>query len=236
MQTDAFRQVLKRQGKRSHVVDRLVAQVAEFEKWLQTRPDPVALDEASAADVDKYLHALEVGNQGAGKQAARGIAVYFRMIENEGAAALAAQFRGETIAAARKPFLLNSFKGIAPLTLERLRQGGVTNVEELLDGAKTREQRRALAARTGAPEPAILELVKLADLSRLGAIKGVRARLYYDAGVDTPEKMAQWEPEALRAMLADFVRRTGFDGIAPLPKEVWNAVSAARSLPRLVEY
>jgi hypothetical protein len=37
-------------------------------------------------------------------------------------------------------------------------------------------------------------------------------------------------------MLIRFVDRTGFDGIAPLPKEVAFSVATARRLPRLVEY
>lgn len=56
----------------------------------------------------------------------------------------------------------------------------------------------------------ILEYLKLSDLSRLGGLKGVRARLYYDSGVDTLDKLSSWDPEELRPMLIDFVRRTGF--------------------------
>jgi hypothetical protein len=93
-----------------------------------------------------------------------------------------------------------------------------------------------LAERTGASPESILELVKLSDLSRLGAIKSVRARLYYEAGLDTPDKFRRWEPEALRQMLVDFVERTGFEGIAPLPKELQNAIVAARRLRPAVEY
>ena len=37
-------------------------------------------------------------------------------------------------------------------------------------------------------------------------------------------------------MLIEFVNRTGFDGIAPLPKEVRNLVEEARHLPMLVQY
>jgi hypothetical protein len=48
--------------------------------------------------------------------------------------------------------------------------------------------------------------------------------------------MADWDPEKLRHMLADFIERTGFDGIAPLPKEVTSTVATARHLPRIVEY
>ena len=93
-----------------------------------------------------------------------------------------------------------------------------------------------MAAATGVAPPAILELVKLADLSRLGGVKGIRAWLYYHAGADTLAAIAGWEPAALEKMLAEFVARTGFDGTPPLPKEVRNAVRAARALPAVVEY
>lgn len=83
---------------------------------------------------------------------------------------------------------------------------------------------------------AILTLVKLSDLARIPGVKGIRARLYLDAGVDTLEKLATWEPEALREMLAGFVERTGFEGIVPLPAEMRYAVAQARKLPKIVAY
>ena len=70
----------------------------------------------------------------------------------------------------------------------------------------------------------------------MAGLKGIRARLYHDAGVDTVDKLAAWEPEALRAMLVEFVECTGFDGIAPLPKEAAGAVAQAKKLPQVVEY
>jgi hypothetical protein len=70
----------------------------------------------------------------------------------------------------------------------------------------------------------------------VGGLRAVRARLYYDAGLDTPDKFTQWEPEALRRMLAEFVGRTGFDGIAPPPKELRNTITTARRLPEAVQY
>ena len=56
----------------------------------------------------------------------------------------------------------------------------------------------------------ILEYLKLSDLPRLRGLKGVRARLCYDAGSDTLDKLSSWDPEESRPMLIDFVRRTGF--------------------------
>jgi hypothetical protein len=113
---------------------------------------------------------------------------------------------------------------------------GVGTVEHMLAAGKTPEARLRLAEETGISTEIILELVKLSDLSRLGAVKSVRARLYYDAGLDTPAKFTQREPEALRQMLVKFVERTGFDGIAPLPKELRNAVAVAQQLPEVVQY
>ena len=95
---------------------------------------------------------------------------------------------------------------------------------------------RRLAEQAGLPLGLILELVKLSDLSRVEGVKGIRARLYYDAGLDTLEKIARWEPEALRQMLVEWVARTGFEGIAPLPKELINTIAAARRLPNVVVY
>jgi hypothetical protein len=106
----------------------------------------------------------------------------------------------------------------------------------MLVAGKTPQSRKVLSETTGVPLESILELVKLSDLTRLGCVKSVRARLYYEAGLDTPEKFIQWEPEALRIMLIDFVTRTGFPGIAPLPKEIQNTIAAAKQLPVMIEY
>jgi DUF1009 family protein len=59
----------------------------------------------------------------------------------------------------------------------------------------------------------------------LPGVKGIRARLYYDTGVDCVEKMAAWGPDALLKMTAEFVERTGFEGIEPLPKEVSSTIT-----------
>ena len=101
---------------------------------------------------------------------------------------------------------------------------------------KTPALRQTLAEATGVPLETILEYTQLSDLTRVGALKRVRARLYYDAGVDTIDALAAWDPAALREMFVEYVTRTGFDGIAPLPKEIRNAVATAKTLPRLVEY
>ena len=135
-----------------------------------------------------------------------------------------------------KPFLLREFRGVNPEYIEKLRAAGIRTAAQMLAAGETAAKRAALAREVGIPDEAILELVKLSDLARLPGVKGIRARLYYDAGVDSVEKMASWEPEALRVMVAEYVQRTGFEGIAPLPAEVRSTVANARKLPKVVEY
>lgn len=136
----------------------------------------------------------------------------------------------------RNPFRLREFRGVEPEYVEKLAAAGIKTAEQMLAAGQTAEKRAVLAQDTDIPEKAILELVKLSDLARLPGVNGIRARLYYDAGVDCVEKMAAWEAEALLRMTAKFVKRTGFDGIAPLPKEVNSTIANAKRLPRIVEY
>jgi len=131
---------------------------------------------------------------------------------------------------------LREFLGVDEASVVRLEATGVVTTRDLLAVGGTSEARRRLAAQADVPLDGIVELVKLADLSRLTGVKAIRARLYYDAGLDTLDRFAEWEPEALREMLLAFVERTGFQGIAPLAKEIRAAISQAASLPRIVQY
>jgi hypothetical protein len=136
----------------------------------------------------------------------------------------------------RNPFKLKDFRGIHPDVIARLGSHCIKNAGQMLVVGRTKVQRSALARETGIPENIILELVKLSDLARLPGVKGIRARLYFDAGIDSAEKMAGWEPEALRVMVTNYVEQTGFDGIPPLPKEVSSTIANAKKLPQVIEY
>lgn len=136
----------------------------------------------------------------------------------------------------RNPFKLKDFLGVDPEFIAKLEARRIKSAEQLLIAARTSGQRAALAQETDIPADVLLELVKLSDLARLPGVKGIRARLYYAAGVDSVEKMARWEPEALRLMMTLYVEQTGFPGIPPLPKEVSSTIANAQKLPRVVEY
>lgn len=232
MKEQEFRKFLKRAGKKEHVIDELVNQVRLFEKFLAGEGG-VGADEARKKDIQDYVRTIEPERV---KVHIRGLVLYFKFVGNLELAHFAHAFREAGTAKTRQVFKLRNFRGVDLDAVAILEQNGIVNVEHMLEAAKTPDERKKLARQTGIPLEAILELVKLSDLSRLGAIKSVRARLYYDAGLDTPEKFKKWKMEDLRQMLVEFVQRTGFEGIAPLPKELNNAIETAKKLPKVIRY
>ena len=136
----------------------------------------------------------------------------------------------------KNPFFLRDFMGVNPVYITQLESLGIKKAGQMLSFGQTAGMRKIVATLVEIPESAVEELVKLSDLSRLPGVKGIRARLYYDAGVDTVEKLASCDPKALLNLTAEFVARTGFVGIAPLPKEVSSTIDNAKMLPKIVEW
>jgi len=227
-----FRQFLKKSGKKSHVIDGLISHIRHFEIYLASKHH-IELEAAGRQELQDYVETLDPGVV---KKRMRGLALYYRFAGNSSLAELASSIREQEIAQTRQAFKLRKFRGVDLEAIAKLEAVGIVTAEHMLAAAKTPEAREQLSDQTGVALPIILELVKLSDLSRLGGIKAIRARLYYDAGLDTPEKFADWEPQALRQMLLEFVERTGFDGIAPLPKELQNTIKSAQQLPKVVQY
>jgi predicted flap endonuclease-1-like 5' DNA nuclease len=131
---------------------------------------------------------------------------------------------------------LKDFLGVNHQHAQALRKEGVFTSEHMLKVGRTKEGREKLAEKTGVPLSAVLELVKLADLSRIPGLARKRARLYYDAGLDVMDKIAKWDPKEMQQMFVEFVERTEFDGTPPTPFEAAFTVKLARYLPRIVKY
>ena len=83
----------------------------------------------------------------------------------------------------RNPFKLKNFIGVDNDTIAKLEMVGVRNTDQMLTAGRSAESRSELANNAGIPLESVTELVKLSDLARLPGVKGIRARLYYDAGV-----------------------------------------------------
>jgi len=230
---EEFRRFLKRGGRSENAAGRIIAYVKEFERYLKEHCS-VELNEADTGDLEAFAEWVEQKPKVSAKGHLWGIGYYYEYTSNEELRHTAGILREQRIE--RQPFPLREFRGINSEYVEKLAAAGIKNIKQMLEAGKSETERASLAEETGVAGDVILELVKLSDLARIPGVKGIRARLYHDAGVDTMEKMAEWEPEELREMAARFVERTGFEGIAPLPAEVRFTIAQARSLPKIVEY
>jgi hypothetical protein len=128
------------------------------------------------------------------------------------------------------------FQGINRKDIEKLNRNGIKTAAQILEIGSTKEGRHKLSKLTNIPVDSILELVKPSDPARIPGAKKVRARLYYEAGFDTLAKMAICDPEKLIKISAEFIKKTGFKGIPPTPKEAEHTVTLAKYLKKYVEY
>jgi hypothetical protein len=235
MDLEGFRKQLKKRGKKEHVVEELVQQVIRWQIFL-TEECGGTVETSTETDFHAYRMQLEAKFPGRSGNAIRGIAMAYSYLGNQTMAELVSAQREKSISQKRKVFPLKDFRGIDPVALDRLAALGITDVEQMLVAGRTPADRRSLAERSGVDDVVILELVKLSDLSRLSGVKGIRARLYLDAGVDTVEKMAAQHPDDFLAKMQQYVQHSGFDGIPPLPKEIQSTIQTATKLEKVVEY
>lgn len=235
MDEQDFRSYLKRSGKKPHVIEGLVQQVKLFEGFLSEHGRK-GLDSADPDDIRGYAARLEALKPGSSGKGVRGLALYFRHVNSMLLARTASGLREKAVASSRKSFPIQNFGGIPAQYINTLQAAGITTTEQMLEAGKDPASRLDLAGKTGLPLDVIMQVVKLSDLSRIHGIKGVRARLYYDAGVDTLEKMAAQTEEGLSQLTKEFIGRTGFEGIAPLPKEIRFTIEQAKKVTRIVTF
>jgi hypothetical protein len=232
MDKAAFAKFLKKAGRTEKVAAEVADACQKFARYLSGH-GLSGLDQATPADLDAFVGWVESKPKASARGYLWAIRYYYQFTGNRAMEGYAGQLRAGRVL--RAPLPLKEFRGVDPEHLSRLAAVGIRNVEGMLSAGAAPAARASLALQTGIPEPALLELACLSDLARLPGVKGIRARLYYDAGVRSVPAIAAWDPEALRQMLVEFVERTGFEGIPPLPKEARSTVENARRLPPAVE-
>jgi hypothetical protein len=233
---EGLRKFLKKGGKSHRVINAAIAHVEKFERCLKEQKSGKELDKARPEDLDAFILWIEKDEDLAAKKYMLAIRYLYEFVPNDEMALLASFRWNERMARSGAPLKLKEFRGVNAADLTKLEHAEIRNVKEMIGAGQTPTKRKELSAKTGVPVATILELVKLSDLARIQGVKGIRARLYYDAGVDTMEKMAKWDPMKFREMLTGFIEKTRFNGISPLPKEAKFTVEMARRMPKIVEY
>lgn len=228
-----FARFLKKGGRSGSAAQRVQQYVREFETYLQTERHK-SLADVTDGDLQGFVDWIEQQPKASAKGYLWGLRYYFEYTSDEALYDLAGMLRQARIK--RRPFAIRDFRGVDAAAVEKLAAADIRNIEQMLEAGKTPAERAALAEQTGLTDAAILELVKLSDLARVPGIKGMRARLYHDAGINTLEKLAACDPDELLRRTTAFVEQTNFDGIPPLPAEIRYSIEKARQLPNIVEY
>lgn len=135
-----------------------------------------------------------------------------------------------------KPNKIIDFTEIKKDTIDKLEKIGITNTENLFDKVIKRADRQKLAVSTGIYESDLLELTKLADLSRIKWVGVTYAQMLYDLGVDTVENVSKSDPFDLHIRINQMIKEKNiFKGAIGL-NDVKILIESASELPLEIEY
>ncbi|HPM88766.1 MAG TPA: DUF4332 domain-containing protein [Bacteroidales bacterium] len=135
-----------------------------------------------------------------------------------------------------KPNKLADFAGISKNTIDKLGKIGIINTEILYDKVIKKSDRQELADSTGIDYQDILELTKLADLSRIKWVGVTYAQMLYDSGADTVEKVSESDPIELHARINQMIKEKSiFKGTIGL-NDVKILIASASELSSEIEY
>jgi hypothetical protein len=232
MDEEGFIAFMKKRRKTQNTIETCVKNAREFESYLKEHGK--SFENAKTEDLETFARKSVVK-----KRVSKymwSLSYFFIFIDNKALLKAAGHLRESRTKVKRKPFKLKDFRDVKPDHAAALASVGVKDVATMLEVGRTPSMRTELANKTGLDIKVIEEFVKLSDLARFPGVKGIRARLYHDAGFDTMEKFRSVTPEELLKVTREFVENTGFDGIAPLPKEASSTIETAKKLPDVVDW
>jgi len=238
MNEEGFRAFLKKQRRSQGATEQCIRLSGEFEAYLREHRDGKGLDEASSEDLEAFVSWKKEQRKSVNSYL-WAIHRYYEYTSNEPMCRLASDMRQQEIAKGRgrrKSLRLKDIQGVVAEHIEKLAAIGIRDVKGLLEVGRTREGREELSRRSGVPLDYVLELVKLADLTRIVDIKGVRVRLLYEAGADTVEKVSRYDPEGLRERIIEVNEEKQIVKRHPTLVETTYWVTQARALPEVVDY
>jgi hypothetical protein len=232
MDEDEFIAFMKKKRKTPQTIAVCVENAKEFERFVEEQGKTLHMastqylesfieDRLDKKQVSKFMWTL---------------GYYFEFLGDKDLQKAANEIRSGRIKVSRTPFKLKDFRGVQSKHVAILADLGIEDTAQMLVVGRTPDLRTELAEKSGLDIRVIEEFVKLSDLARIQGLKGIRARLYHDAGFDKLEKLRNITTEELLQITREFVERTGFDGIAPLPKEALSAIETAKKLPEIIEW
>jgi predicted flap endonuclease-1-like 5' DNA nuclease len=238
MDRDGFTAYMKKQRRSKGTIKNCVQFTSEFLSYLVQKREVMDLDQALPEDLETFVEWLKVKGKSPNSYL-WGIGRYYEFSGNEEMQSFASRWRQRLIdkrRGKRKGLSLKRIMGVNLAHIEKLAEAGVTDTKTLLEAGKTKLERENLALESGVPEDDLLELIKLADLTRIVDIKAVRVRLLYDAGIETIKQLSQFQAQELRSRLSEVNQEKRILKHDPTLVETKYWIKQARDLPRAVNF
>ncbi|MFW9927996.1 MAG: DUF4332 domain-containing protein [Candidatus Thorarchaeota archaeon] len=235
MREKEFRIYLKHKGKKDTVIERNVKGVQFFELFLQKKANKNNVTETKLKDIDDYVLWLEKEQKKSAKGYLYELMNYFSFTNDKEKYTKTKSLREERTSKTRKKFLIKNMLGIKEEYIEKLNKKGIKSYEDILEAAKTEKLRMKLHQESEIPLIVILDIVKLSDIARVGYVRTKLSRLLVNAGIDSVEKLATWDPNKLREYLRNYIKESHWDGMVPLLGDLTNYVNNAKKLPKIIE-
>jgi len=223
---------LKAKGRSDSAINRSLRTLDAFNLWLNNNREKTIEGDISLENLQDFIHSAKKGQ----KNLLLGLSGVFAYLGKDDLQTSAMQMRRGMLNKERKPMKLKDFLGVKPALLEAMKEKGFRDAYQLLKSCLTPETRHALSDELNVPYQELLELVKMADLSRMFAVKAVRTRLYLESGYDTLDKLASSDAMTLHHAMVKFVDERNFNGIPTTPKEADFTVKEAKKLDRWIVF
>jgi predicted flap endonuclease-1-like 5' DNA nuclease len=127
-------------------------------------------------------------------------------------------------------------EGIGPTYAKKLKEIGITKVEELLQKGATPEGRKQIAEKMAIFESLVLEWVNRADLFRIKGVGEEYSDLLEAAGVDTVVELAKRKADNLHPKIMAINQEKKLVRKPPTQSQVSDWIEQAKKLPRAVTY
>lgn len=131
---------------------------------------------------------------------------------------------------------LSEIEGIGEAYSAKLKEAGITSLEDLLKKCCDKKGRKEIAGKSGISEKLVLNWANRADLSRIKGVSTQYADLLECAGVDTVPELAQRNPENLQLKMSEINDEKDLVYRVPTTSQVQDWVAQAKELPRVITH
>ncbi len=232
MDEDGFLSYMKEKKAPLSKTNTYIKRIKRFETYLAEKEAGRSIENSTAEDLEKYVEWCKENNVNPYLDFF-GIREYLRF---SGSKDLPYTCNQIMQLIQLKKFNLKNFLTADQESAQKLAGIGIKTASQILEVGKTAKEREALASKSGVPIDEILKFVKLANLARCPGHMKKRACLYYEAGLDTFDKIAEQDPELMIKFLDDFIKKTGFDGSAPILADARSSVENSKRIPRIIQF